>query len=1655
MFNFTRYTYCLILFLFISLATRAQLVINEVSQGPAGSQEYVELLVVGTPACNSIPCMDLRGYIIDDNNGTYAPGAGTGIAQGCVRFTTNSLWQCVPVGTLIVIYNDADLNPGIPAQDLSLTDGNCVLVIPVSNCTLLEKNTSTPSTAVATYPTTGYTSCGSWTPVSMANGGDSFQTVDPSGNPIFAVSWGNNNLSTMIYFAAGQGGMVCSMTNSTNNNPATQANWVSQSVTGNQTPGAPNNAANAAWINSMNNSCTALTPLATVANVTNAGCSCTGSATVTASGAIAPYTYAWAPSGGTASVASGLCTGIYTVTVTSSNGCTQTTTVSVGSTSPITTSVSTSSVSCNGGSNGTATVTTSGATGTVTYTWMPGGGNASSASGLSAGNYTVNVSDGIGCSATQTVNIAQPLALSITPAQTNVLCNGGASGTASVSVSGGTGAYTYTWAPGGGNSASATGLSAGNYTCTVADINNCTQTQAFNITEPSPLSIIATQTNVTCNGGSNGQASVSVSGGTGVYTYTWSPGGGNASSATGLSAGNYTVVVNDANNCSASQTFSITTPSAITHTPSQTDVTCNGGTNGSATVAASGGNGAYTYTWSPTGGNGSSASGLSAGNYTVVVNDVNNCSASQTYVIGEPAAFTVTPNQTNVSCNGGADGQASVSVSGGTSPYTYAWSPGGGNASSASGLSAGNYTVAISDLNNCGTTQIFTVSQPSALSAVPTQTNVSCNGGADGIALVAVSGGTGAYTYTWNPSGGNAAGASGLSAGNYTVSIADANNCLVSQSFSITDPPALTVTVSATAATCGNNNGSATVSATGGTGAYTYSWSPAGGTATSASALTAGNYTVDVSDANGCITTGTTSIINTGGATVTVSNTSVTCNNGADGTAQANANGGVTPYTYSWSPTGGTGSSANGLSAGNYTVTVTDNVGCISTATTAISQPTALSAVLTAINVLCFGGSNGTASVNASGGIGAYTYTWSPAGGNNATASGLAAGNYSVQVADANGCSATFTTSITQPTQLSLSGTTTAVACNGGSNGSASVSASGGAGSYSYNWQPSGGNSALASNLSAGIYTATVTDLNGCNQTYTATITQPTALSISISNTPVTCGANNATANATVNGGTGPYAYLWQPTGGSTANASGLSAGAYTLVVADSHSCIATGTTTIANASTMTVSAAGTAVTCNGAADGTATCTVNGGATPYTYSWSGGGGSAATANNLAAGNYTVTVTDGGGCAQSATVAIAQPQVLTVAVSGTTVCNGQSATLGANANGGTSPYQYGLNGGALQLQNTFNVTPASTTSYTVVVTDAAGCTSSATAQVTVLPALQVTVGDANICQGGQATLNANASGGNGTYSYSWLPGNLSGSSVSVSPSNTTIYTVTVSDGCTGANASDTGIVTVVSVPTPTLLPAISGCAPLCVNFTVTPVTGITGFHWNFGDNSSGNGANPTHCYTNSGNFNVALTYSTTLGCTNTITSNGMVNVFPQPHAAFAASTYETTTFASQISFFDQSTGNVNNWQWNFGDLSSACTIQNPTHNYTAAGDYLVYLSVQNQYGCKDSTSAIIKIKEDFTFYAPNAFTPDGDDYNEQFLPTGIGWDNTTFNLWIYDRWGNQVFYSADPGNGWDGTKKGNQVQQDVYVWEVHLKDLYGVTHKYQGTVSLAR
>lgn len=375
------------------------------------------------------------------------------------------------------------------------------------------------------------------------------------------------------------------------------------------------------------------------------------------------------------------------------------------------------------------------------------------------------------------------------------------------------------------------------------------------------------QTNPTCNGSNDGSATVGGTGGNGI-TYSWAPIGGNAATATNLPAGTYTVTIS--NICGNTGTVQITLvdPAVVSATMTSTPANCNGGTDGTATAAGTGGTGPYTYVWS-SGGTAATESNLAMGNYTVTITDANSCTGTQTVAVTEPTALSTSTMQTDVSCNGGTNGDAMVMPTGGTPAYTYLWTSGGTNATE-SNLAAGTYTVTTTDANGCSRNNIVTITEPTAITASVAQTSPSCNGSTDGSVTISPSGGTPGYSYLWS-SGGTNATETGLGDGSYTVTVTDANGCTFTSGATLTEPALVTATsVDMNPTTCSGADGSVDMTTAGGTGPYTYLWSNSDVTEDLA-AVAAGTYTVTITDANGCTGTHSATLTDPSAPTVTYS----------------------------------------------------------------------------------------------------------------------------------------------------------------------------------------------------------------------------------------------------------------------------------------------------------------------------------------------------------------------------------------------------------------------------------------------------------------------------------------------------------------------------------------------------------------------------------------------------------------------------------------------------------------------------------------------------------------------------------------------------------------------------------------------------------------
>ena len=535
-------------------------------------------------------------------------------------------------------------------------------------------------------------------------------------------------------------------------------------------------------------------------------------------------------------------------------------------------------------------------------------------SGADAGH--VRVYNFIPCSMSVSINI-----------NNNVSCFGANDGSLSANPTGGSAPFTYNWTN-ASTLATANSLAAGAYTVTVTDVNGCIDSASSFITSPISLVLTTASIDVNCNGGSDGQAGAIGIGGSPPYTYLWSN-AATTTNITGLVAGTYTITLTDNNGCTLSSSETIAEPTLLVASiTASTDVSCNGGSDGTATANAAGGTIPYTFAWSNAAIT-ASINGLLAGAYTVTITDNNNCTSTSSITITEPTPLIATiSSSTNVSCNGGSDGTATTMASGGTAPYTYNWSNSNTTAT-ATLLTAATYTVTIADANGCISSTSTTISEPTPLSiSLSIDSLPSAFGASDGGISALASGGTSAYNYTWSASPVNSPSLTGLASGTYTATVTDNNSCTSTSSIVLTQPALLVCSTTPTNTLCaGSSDGSATVLASGGVSPYTYLWSNTDITATTIN-LVANTYTVTVSDNNGNTTTCTATIGSPAPISAVVSVLNETCNGLADGTASTTISGGTPPYTYNWSTTATTSSISN-LSAATYTLTVTDANNCL------------------------------------------------------------------------------------------------------------------------------------------------------------------------------------------------------------------------------------------------------------------------------------------------------------------------------------------------------------------------------------------------------------------------------------------------------------------------------------------------------------------------------------------------------------------------------------------------------------------------------------------------------------------------------------------------------------------------------------------------------
>lgn len=974
------------------------------------------------------------------------------------------------------------------------------------------------------------------------------------------------------------------------------------------------------------------------------------------------------------------------------------------------------------------------------------------------------------------------------------------------------------------------------------------------------------------------------------------------------------------------------------------------------------------------------------------------------------AAFT--PDQTTVCAN-----QVITFTDNSTSDLNmitnWAWAFGDGGISNLQNpthayAAPGNYVaqLTITDISGCTDVVTTNITVNPGLTINMTQQDVTCFGFNDGQMTATPANGTGPYMYLWDDGGSQTTQtATGLAPNTYNVSVTDVNGCAGTGSGTITEPSVLQFnSVNIVDASCGMNNGSITINEQGGTAGYQYSID-GGATQQGANVfngLAPNNYNLEIEDANGCTVT-QAAMLNSNSAMVidNLTSTDETCGQ-SDGTITVNVSLGTAPYTYSLDAGATTqpGNVFNGLPGGNYTVQIEDANNCIVTGNVTVNSPSTLSINGVAVtDPSCAGIADGQFIVSPMGGTGPYTYS----NDNGATFqpgntfTGLLAGNYDIVLQDATGCQTNGATVLTDPPAV------------------------------------------LIDNV-------VITDAL-CN------------------------GSADGTVTITASGGAGGYTY--SADGGATfqpGNAfNGLTAGNYTIQVNDINGCSATSLEVVGEPTAVQIdNIIVTDVTCNGLSDGAVEIIASQGTAPYTYSDDNITFQAGNIiNGLSAGNVNVFVNDANGCQVTSNAVISQSQPLIATLpNDTTICDGGTANLCPMIQGGTAPYTFTWNGIASGGLNCLPTNMAG--NYTVEVADANGCTSVIDDQnVFVNPPLQLNGGtDATICAGDDANLFAEAIGGNGgPYTYTWTNDQdgtvMNGSTQIVNPMQTTVYTVSVDDGCSTAPPSVQVTISTHSVPAIDFSPDIlEGCEPLAVTFTNNTDPNLlasTTIDYGNGNNETTAAGVMNQTYNIPGCYDVFVEITTIDGCIDNVLLPSLICVNQLPTANYSYSPDEISLLDPVVDFTNLSQG-ADTYTWDFGDGSTGAET-NPTHVFpeTSGGEYPVTLTAYTNEGCSSSFTQNVVVSELIQFYVPNTFTPNADSFNPRYEPVFIpGFEPLDYKFQIFNRWGEIMFESQDLTYGWDGAYGGNIVNDGTFVWRMEFREVQtDKVHEFFGHVTVLK
>ena len=792
--------------------------------------------------------------------------------------------------------------------------------------------------------------------------------------------------------------------------------------------------------------------------------------------------------------------------------------------------------------------------------------------------------------------------------------------------------------------------------------------------------------------------------------------------------------------------------------------------------------------------------------------------------------------------------------------------------------------------------------------------------------------------------------------------------------------------------------------------------------------------------------------------------------------AIAQASGGTPPYTYLWS--NGVNTATTNLGVGTHTVSITDATNCIirqATVTiTQLPEPTInagadIDVCLNYIGAITLSATaSNTQGVLWSGGTG----TFSPSDTSLVVDYYPGAGEFStgivqIQVGTVNNTGCPEVSDSTQivfnPVLESVVIQTQDVSCFGMTNGTAQVTMTGLTGPYSFAFDGGAYNASnAASNLAPGIHTVSVLNSIGCDTLLSFEIYEPQPLQIGeLDRNNVSCfGGSDGSITVQATGGYGTYSYEWNTNPvQSMETASGLVSGNYTVTVTDENGCTSNLSLMVGEPLPLVNNFNVTQPSCNGFNNGSIQTSVSGGTGSYQYNWNTGA-ITASINGLISGSYSVTITDSNGCILNQSAFVAQPAPLAMTISqDTAICPGTPVTIETQVGGGSSPYSFSW---SPQSGNTnqLTVSPIVQTSYTCSATDINGCVVSSSATISMItldPAdIYATISDSIVCLGEDVTINGAYTGPDQTVVLSWTHCTSCPVIQTLTPSLTSTYTISGVNQC---NQQITAEVTVMVI-NPPIVDLNPDLGTYCQGeyFSVSnsgtndPLWTYT---WDFGDGTISHDMVGVHVFNTPGQYAINLSIVNQYGCQSASSASGIVTINPQATASFTSDKLEVTTIDPEFHFTNTSQ-NASEYEWHFGD-DEMSYVTNPTHSYDTYGEFTVTLNANNQYNCPDQAHLVVTVKPSFELFVPNAFTPDGDEFNNTFTAKGYGILETDFTMEIYNRWGELIFESHNMEIGWDGSYGSGteQVQDGTYTWVIRFRDLTNTKHEKNGHLSLLR